>query len=618
MAIIPDECKFHVVSENVNTVDKGSKLAQSKRESITMADIKQSIPHTEKIFERASGAFSIKPVTNPAYSTYNNVVTADQGSVLGGLYNRIYNTEPSGSQGSYYCVGDVIAGGYGNYVYSKGTYQTQNFIGGGNFNYILYNGECNAYGDYYTATNVIGGGGSNAIYGYVKSASILGGNNNNISTRGAKAANGANRGFIGGGLGNKICMRTNGDYIAYGSCGVISGGGRNCITSLNCAISSNSTIGGGYYNCVQAIGGAVVGEIGCTLGSVVSGGKLNKIISECEIANYNAIGGGTENQINSAYGSTISGGNSNVICGSATCNSTIGGGYYNEIYGAYSPNTTISGGYCNKIYGDCAYGSTISGGFCQVLLSCIGTIGGGAYNLVSNKNAYVTIAGGCANKICGEYNRGVFIGGGVSNNVNGYEASYTTIAGGYQNTIIAPYVVGGDSGYAPYNTISGGRYNQITTTLNGFSKSGVIAGGECNSISGNLSYYSTISGGYNNSISGSYAPRNIIVGGENNSIDNGNTSVIGGGRNNQINGAYWSGIMSGQSNVINGGYHQTILGGVSNTNGSYCSHVIGSNITTDRVCTTFVNNLSIKSIPTAAAGLPAGSVWNNAGVLNIV
>ena len=564
MAIIPDECKFHVVSENVNTVDKGSKLAQSKRESITMADIKQSIPTPEGIFERGSGDFSIKPVTNPAYSTYNNVVTANQGSVLGGLNNRIYNTEPSGSQGSYYCVGDVIAGGYGNYVYSKGTRQTQNFIGGGNFNYILYNGESNRYGEYYTATNVVGGGSSNAVYGYVKSASILGGDFNNISTRGGRAGGGANRGFIGGGLGNKICARTNGDHYSTGACGVISGGARNCITSLNCAQSSNSTIGGGTYNCVQAIGGVVVGEIGCTLGSVVSGGKLNKIISECEIANYNAIGGGTENQINSAYGSTI------------------------------------------------------SGGFCQVLLSCIGTIGGGAYNLVSNKNAYVTIAGGCANKICGEYNRGVFIGGGVSNNVNGYEASYTTIAGGYQNTIIAPYVVGGDSGYAPYNTISGGRYNQITTTLNGFSKSGVIAGGECNSISGNLSYYSTISGGYNNSISGSYAPRNIIVGGQNNSIDNGNTSVIGGGRNNQINNAYWSGIMSGQCNVINGGYHQTILGGVSNTNGSYCSHVIGSNITTDRVCTTFVNNLSIKSIPTAAAGLPAGSVWNNAGVLNIV
>ena len=46
--------------------------------------------------------------------------------------------------------------------------------------------------------------------------------------------------------------------------------------------------------------------------------------------------------------------------------------------------------------------------------------------------------------------------------------------------------------------------------------------------------------------------------------------------------------------------------------------IVGSNITADRACATFVNNLSIKNIPTAAAGLPAGSVWSNSGVLNIV
>ena len=46
--------------------------------------------------------------------------------------------------------------------------------------------------------------------------------------------------------------------------------------------------------------------------------------------------------------------------------------------------------------------------------------------------------------------------------------------------------------------------------------------------------------------------------------------------------------------------------------------VKGSNITTDRACTTFVNNLSIKNIPTSSAGLPSGSVWKNGNVLNIV
>jgi hypothetical protein len=46
--------------------------------------------------------------------------------------------------------------------------------------------------------------------------------------------------------------------------------------------------------------------------------------------------------------------------------------------------------------------------------------------------------------------------------------------------------------------------------------------------------------------------------------------------------------------------------------------IIGSCITADRVCTAFVNNLSIKNIPTSSAGLPAGAVWSNSCVLTIV
>ena len=48
------------------------------------------------------------------------------------------------------------------------------------------------------------------------------------------------------------------------------------------------------------------------------------------------------------------------------------------------------------------------------------------------------------------------------------------------------------------------------------------------------------------------------------------------------------------------------------------SAISGCAITTDRACTLFVNNLSIKNIPTSSAGLPSGSVWSNSGVLTIV
>jgi hypothetical protein len=46
--------------------------------------------------------------------------------------------------------------------------------------------------------------------------------------------------------------------------------------------------------------------------------------------------------------------------------------------------------------------------------------------------------------------------------------------------------------------------------------------------------------------------------------------------------------------------------------------IVGSCITADRVCTTFVNNLSIMNIPTSSVGLPTGSVWSNVGILTIV
>ena len=56
----------------------------------------------------------------------------------------------------------------------------------------------------------------------------------------------------------------------------------------------------------------------------------------------------------------------------------------------------------------------------------------------------------------------------------------------------------------------------------------------------------------------------------------------------------------------------------NSTNSCSCAMIVGSNIVADRACATFVNNLSIKNIPTSSAGLPSGSVWSNGNVLTIV
>jgi hypothetical protein len=92
--------------------------------------------------------------------------------------------------------------------------------------------------------------------------------------------------------------------------------------------------------------------------------------------------------------------------------------------------------------------------------------------------------------------------------------------------------------------------------------------------------------------------------------------VIAGGERNVASGLY-SQVLGGSLNTASGN-STAIIGGCSNVASSNCSFIVGSNITSDRVCTTFVNNLSIKNIPTSSAGLPSGSVWSDAGTLKIV
>jgi hypothetical protein len=69
--------------------------------------------------------------------------------------------------------------------------------------------------------------------------------------------------------------------------------------------------------------------------------------------------------------------------------------------------------------------------------------------------------------------------------------------------------------------------------------------------------------------------------------------------------------------MING-FCSGILGGNSNIINHNCSFIVGSNITSDRECTTFVNNLTVcngyvvvKNIPnqTQIASAPSGTLY---------
>ena len=196
--------------------------------------------------------------------------------------------------------------------------------------------------------------------------------------------------------------------------------------------------------------------------------------------------------------------------------------------------------------------------------------GANAVDLQTDRNAatqvasgnYSVIGGGSRNMSVESYNT---IGGGYANTASGlYGIGNATVSGGAQNTASAPW-----------STVSGGAVNTSSAYYS------VVGGGMGNNAT---QFWSTISGGYGNTASAMYS------------------SILGGSQNT-ASGTY-SAVLGGQSNNISGSYTKAMI--------------VGSNITADRTNCTFVSNLSIKSIPTSSAGLPAGSVWNNGGVLNIV
>ena len=302
-----------------------------------------------------------------------------------------------------------------------------------------------------------------------------------------------------------------------------------------------------------------------------------------------------------------------VCCSNAHPNVIVGGAF-NTING-YTSAATISGGYSN----------TISGGY--------GIIGAGSCNYLENGGAILSGFRNCATNgsviAGGQYNRtcyGSFIGSGVRNcAVNNYSfigsgfcntssANYSNVVGGRCNTVSGIYsaIVSGNcntaSGFysvsvAGYNNQASGCYSFIGNGIsNNASQCGsFVGGGAVNTASGP---YSTIGGGSFNTSSSFYS---FVGGGIYNTASNYNT-IVGGGVQNSASGCY-SAILGGRRNTSSGylslvggglcnntsGDYSGILGGRNNVNTFCDSFVVGSNITANRNCTTFVNDLIVNS-----------------------
>jgi hypothetical protein len=108
-------------------------------------------------------------------------------------------------------------------------------------------------------------------------------------------------------------------------------------------------------------------------------------------------------------------------------------------------------------------------------------------------------------------------------------------------------------------------------------------------------------------------------------------SVVVGGKLNTASALY-ANILGGQSNTACANY-ATVVSGLSNTSqatsavilGGDCNcaqnnyaGIYGCGITSALDCAWHVNRLVIANVPTSSVGLPAGAVWSNGGVLNIV
>lgn len=254
---------------------------------------------------------------------------------------------------------------------------------------------------------------------------------------------------------------------------------------------------------------------------------------------------------------------------------------------ASGSNSTVFGAY-NYAIGNC---SNVLGGYQNQACANCSTIVGGSSNQVSGSNSFIG-AGflnmisiiGCCSAIVGGHNNCIheddsFIGGGHGNEIttSGNNQGWATIGGGQFNCT-------GCGGAA----VLGGAQNEALGCLS------FVGGGFCNR---NNACYGVIGGGCQNNIS-SLACRASILGGSQNTVSGSYSSVLG-----------------GDSNCVTG-ICSSILGGASNTLTHAKSFIVGSNLTSDKACYTFMNNLDVEG--TVSGSTFSGSyVGDGSGLTNL-
>lgn len=577
------------------------------------------------------------------YSTisggYENTTSADYGTIAGGANNTIstyseYSTIGGGDDNTIIdSEVATIAGGENNTITTNSNYS---FIGGGYDNVVKSSCSSIVGGSNNTASgygSFIGGGQNNfsginnfvsGINSFVYTGGTLNSSYGGISPTSTSSGTGSgvyfSFDFVGGVLQtiqiqNGGSGYSNGDTLYFNG-GLFGGSSPLDDVWLNIQTQNNShtTVSGGRYNTangnLSTISGGYCNTSSGNL-STISGGYCNTS------SGYNStISGGASNiTLSNAYNATISGGVSNI---SSAYGTTISGGVRNTLSGYYS---TINGGRNNTSSGNC---STVSGAY-NLSENQFDTIGGGGRNTTILSGGAVgaaTISGGYFNTSGNYY---TFNGGGCNNKTFG---EYSSIVGGYNNQNISGLVLSisfnsGDASGIPDNSysvnpINNGSYGsglQITFDVN----TGVVS--NINIVSQGIGYEQGQQVIVPGNTIGGLSPANDLYFNLD-LVTEGHFSFIGGGCGNTticlfttISGGLGN-TSTGNYSTISGGYNNIaictnsgILGGQCNVVQNDFSFIIGNCITTVSDCTTHVNSIHIKDLPSSPLGLPSGSVW---------
>ncbi len=510
---------------------------------------------------------------------FTNTITSQYASIVGGGYNTI-----STSISSDY---SAILGGANNTI--NGTYSSilggQHLtLGAGSLGFLAYSGFSVSAG-----SNVA----------YLGNVDLLLDNTDGTARKLKFYAPGT------GGLGNYTSFEAN---TQFGNITYILPGVQG---TANTALVNNGT-GGLRWDNLEGMGAwTITGnsstsppanylgtndasdfEIHVYNGDAVNKGSKRVMGFYRDAASANIIGGYQGNAlVGSCSGDVICGGGYNGHINSISGGwNTIAGGITNSITSSLSPlsYTTycfIGGGNTNTINFDPTVpvsvpneGSVIVGGENNSLNRKFSSIVGGSYNVISAPYSFIGGGGDLADpNTVGDLADFSFIGGGAFNTIDGSSVDankniYSFIGGGNHNQIHTdPLSLSGESPFAGYSAIAGGKENEISE------KASFIGGGEHNIISeeysvigGGISnssgvFYTTIGGGKGNqNIGGGVYPDGITVAGE--------YAFIGGGYKNTTAGLKavicggWNNIAGGEFSFIGGG------GGADETHGTHLDY----------------------------------------------